>query len=554
MGYYTGTWNHTGTAIVAHGFTGALHLWNRTPDGDLIPQPTTGGHCGPIVDATWAADGGCIVTVSTDQTSRLTTKLESTHLWSEIARPQVHGHDFSCVAAVPAVDGSYLYVSGSEEKVLRIFQAPRAFEDTLAMARNRPLPVRRGINNHSQHAGGLAPSTPAYGATLPALGLSQKAVYMEESSMGGSNSGENGESTEEAGLAMGGFNHNGSDMAPIAAPSAIAGPPLEEHLAGSTLWPEIHKLYGHGNEVYCVASHPSGRVLASACRAQSASTAGIMLWDTATWTACEALKAHTLTVTQLEFSPNGKFLASASRDRSVGIFLQQQSTLISSDSDAAPGTINANGAAPHISAPPPQYAMATHVQKAHSRIVWGVSWAPDSRLLATASRDGCTKIWGINNDGSIIGGVAAAMLPFGDGVRAVAFAPRELSLSSDNSSNNSSSADSQRKRCLVAVGLDGGEIIIGVVRWTNNNLLSLEMNNDTSTSTVNGPTDDESAGVLSCEDLHVDWKEIWRTSRAEKHAAAVRRLCWRTVPLEKGATFELASVSDDHSLRIFKIL
>lgn len=70
---------------------------------------------------------------------------------------QVHGHDFSCVAALPpsthaaeasgaardglatgAAEGAapqFTYVSGSEEKVLRVLEAPQAFYDTLALAR-----------------------------------------------------------------------------------------------------------------------------------------------------------------------------------------------------------------------------------------------------------------------------------------------------------------------------------------------------------------------------------------------------------------------------------
>lgn len=48
----------------------------------------------------------------------------------------------------------------------------------------------------------------------------------------------------------------------------VSGPPLEEHLAQNTLWPETHKLYGHGNDVYCCAASPDGQLLASACKAQ----------------------------------------------------------------------------------------------------------------------------------------------------------------------------------------------------------------------------------------------------------------------------------------------
>lgn len=51
-------------------------------------------------------------------------------------------------------------------------------------------------------------------------------------------------------------------------PSAVAGPPLEEHLAQNTLWPEVFKLYGHANHVFSMAADPQGAYLASACKVQ----------------------------------------------------------------------------------------------------------------------------------------------------------------------------------------------------------------------------------------------------------------------------------------------
>ena len=47
-------------------------------------------------------------------------------------RTQIHGHDFACIAVL-AGSRSPCYASGSEEKVIRILEAPRAYEDTLAM-------------------------------------------------------------------------------------------------------------------------------------------------------------------------------------------------------------------------------------------------------------------------------------------------------------------------------------------------------------------------------------------------------------------------------------
>ena len=56
-------------------------------------------------------------------------------------------------------------------------------------------------------------------------------------------------------------------------------------------------------------------------QAQSARFAAVWLWDTATWAPVgPPLEAHTLTVTQLAFSPAGERLLSISRDRSLAVY------------------------------------------------------------------------------------------------------------------------------------------------------------------------------------------------------------------------------------------
>ena len=60
-----------------------------------------------------------LCTVSADQTCRLWALSRvgrGPGAWREVGRPQVHGHDFTCVAFV----SNDVYVSGSDEKVLRV--------------------------------------------------------------------------------------------------------------------------------------------------------------------------------------------------------------------------------------------------------------------------------------------------------------------------------------------------------------------------------------------------------------------------------------------------
>lgn len=51
---------------------------------------------------------------------------------------------------------------------------------------------------------------------------------------------------------------------------------------------------------------------------------------------------------------------------------------------------------------------------------------------------------------------------------------------------------------------------------------------------------------------------VWQAPLHQRHAAAVRKLCWRRDGDDKGraavGSLQLASCSDDHSLRVFSVL
>lgn len=53
---------------------------------------------------------------------------------------------------------------------------------------------------------------------------------------------------------------------PEAVPTVLTEPPIEEQLSWHTLWPESHKLYGHGNELFSLCSDHEGKLVASSCK------------------------------------------------------------------------------------------------------------------------------------------------------------------------------------------------------------------------------------------------------------------------------------------------
>lgn len=175
--------------------------------------------------------------------------------------------------------GESRFISGADEKLLRVFEEPKPVATYLEKL--------CGIQNSGR--GDLADV-----ASQPVLGLSNKAVSAEEFEA---------DQTLESSLQN--INH----------------PPLEETLSRQTLYPEIEKLYGHGHEISALDISKCNSVAATACKASSIDHAVIRLFETTSWRELKPpLRAHELTVTKLSFSPDSKYLLSVGRDRKWAVF------------------------------------------------------------------------------------------------------------------------------------------------------------------------------------------------------------------------------------------
>lgn len=224
-------------------------------------------------------------------------------------------------------------------------------------------------------------------------------------------------------------------------------PPTEETLMQNTLWPEVQKLYGHGYEVFALTATSDGKILASSCKATNEEHAQIILWNTSTWKQIQKLASHQLTVVQMKFSPNDRYLLSVSRDRRWTLFENQLNDSSSDevcDFKLIATTDKKNGI--------------------HSRIIWTCGWTHDSNYFATGSRDGKVVAWkrGENDSQSSLGpynAVDTVTSSKSAAVTALAFGTAHLK---DNS------------EYLAAIGLENGEIQLFSFAEKWNQILTIE--------------------------------------------------------------------------------
>lgn len=339
-GFWIGLWSSDARSVVSLGRTGSWRRWTYDEASDTwVQQLGISGHTKDVQSVAWAPDGSYVLSTGLDQTTRLLAewKRDGERSWHEFARPQIHGYDLNCLDTLTTNQ----FVSGADEKLLRVFNKPKAIDHLLAKLSGAKSTVN----------GDLADA-----ASIPVLGLSNKAVAAAPDEETNGITGE-----DDANVAS----------VPQKSTLDLDHPPFEDHLARHTLWPEHEKLYGHGYEISAVATSPDGGIIATACKASSVDHAVIRLFETKDWREVKPpLTAHALTVTALAFAVDGQYIVSVGRDRQLTVFGRKEQS-------------------------GQQYDMLTSNAKAHSRMVLDCSWAPASAgvVFATAGRDKNVKIW-----------------------------------------------------------------------------------------------------------------------------------------------------------------
>jgi len=146
------------------------------------------------------------------------------------------------------------------------------------------------------------------------------------------------------------------------------------------------------------------------------------------------------------------------------------------------------------------------VDKSHARIIWSLSFSHDSEFCITGSRDKKLKLWRIEEKGVVIAGEKT----FSEAIMANAFGDKVIKCEQEAK---------EKKFYLVAVGLENGNIL----------LLRLAISQ-------------EKKGEFSVVGMIKEFMG---------HSLAVNRIKFRQMESEN--VYQIASCSDDHSVRIFEI-
>lgn len=102
------------------------------------PELTVKGHFSDVSDMSWDEHEIALITTSLDQTTRIFSEHNKQGSWFEVGRPQIHGYDMNAICCVrnkaTGNDNEVLsskILSGGDEKVLRLFEAPYNFVKTM---------------------------------------------------------------------------------------------------------------------------------------------------------------------------------------------------------------------------------------------------------------------------------------------------------------------------------------------------------------------------------------------------------------------------------------
>jgi uncharacterized protein with WD repeat len=189
------------------------------------------------------------------------------------------------------------------------------------------------------------------------------------------------------------------------------------------VWWEVATLRGHRDSVISVSFSPDGKFLASGSLDKT-----VKVWEVGSWREVATLRGHGGAVFSVSFSPDGNFLASGSEDKTVKVWelvswwevatLRGHGDGVTSVAFSPDGKFLASGSR---DATVKVWAVGSWREvttlRGHEDVVWSVSFSPDGNFLASGSGDKTVKVWEVGRWREV------ATLRHGSSVWSVTFSP-----------------------------------------------------------------------------------------------------------------------------------
>jgi WD40 repeat protein len=200
--------------------------------------------------------------------------------------------------------------------------------------------------------------------------------------------------------------------------------PVEASAGAAPSFSLERTLEGHGGSVYSAPFSPDGRYVGSASRDHTA-----MIWDVSSGRVVRTLAGHSDMIFFSAFSPNGRYLATASRDHTAKVWdlasglevltLEGHSNWVHSVAFGPDGRYIATGSDDNsIKIWDSTSGVGVFTLSGHSRSVMSVAFSPDGKYLASGSLDSSIKIWEVST-----GRAVRTMTGHSSGVVCVIFSP-----------------------------------------------------------------------------------------------------------------------------------
>ncbi|KAL7348317.1 WD40 repeat-containing protein [Encephalitozoon intestinalis] len=276
--------------------------------GDVL-ENFISGHIDEVRSIDWRDE--FLLTASLDMTSRIFYK------GHEVGRPQKHGYGLTSARFLNTEN--LQFISSAQETILRIYEPTQVFYMTCLSVENKEKDVSKSLEEmgisrqrRSIHDFFCDIDSLKFAAVCAELSLTN--VVLEDFTF---------ESLNEQLLSVATFN-------------------------------EIRKVYGHYFDVSDVAV--SKDFIVSCNKSSLKKFSGIFVWNR-NFELMDYIEVHDYGIERLVFSRDGKYLAAASKDKSVSIYNVSKSIKF------------------------------FQRLRDHKRVVWDCSFSHDSKYLATCSRD-----------------------------------------------------------------------------------------------------------------------------------------------------------------------